>query len=104
MTKKELKEALDKQGIEYKEDATNAELEALLPEEPKPEAPVEAPAEIPAVEPVPYDETTHPKYGKLTPFQWAYLKQNPAKFDIKWNLDQVPAEAPTSQMIKPVKR
>ena len=30
MTKKQLKEALDEQGIEYPEDATNKELEALL--------------------------------------------------------------------------
>lgn len=33
MNKKELKEVLDEKGIEYAEDATNDELEALIPAE-----------------------------------------------------------------------
>ena len=55
-----------------------------------------------AVVPGIMDGTVHPKWGKLGPFQLAYLRQNPAKFEEKMKKGQVPAEALSSPINKPI--
>ena len=98
MNKKELKEALDAAGITYDEQATNDELKALLPKEPV-EEPVEEPVVPEVSSALTVDGLIHPKYGKLTPFQFNYFKQNPTKFEKRMDNGEVPKEAPTRATI-----
>lgn len=89
MNKRELKEALDEKGIKYEKDATNAELEALLPQETSEETTNEKTSETNEIPLVPAEPDPAKEYGDLSDFLKAYLKQNPRKFAIKWKLGKL---------------